>query len=77
MRGFKNFKGSDARCPSIHFLFYDCTATGMELYNTELIPMNIELNVTPVNIHWWSESWYTKSHYTIAKMQRQKWYDSA
>ena len=22
MRGFKNFKGSDARCPSIHFLFY-------------------------------------------------------
>ena len=23
MRGFKNFKGSDARCPSIHFLFYD------------------------------------------------------
>ena len=24
MRGFKNFKGSDARCPSIHFLFYDC-----------------------------------------------------
>ena len=23
MRGFRNFKGSDARCPSIHFLFYD------------------------------------------------------
>ena len=22
MRGFKYFKGSDARCPSIHFLFY-------------------------------------------------------
>ena len=22
MHGFKNFKGSDARCPSIHFLFY-------------------------------------------------------
>ena len=22
MRGFKNFKGSDASCPSIHFLFY-------------------------------------------------------
>ena len=22
MRGFKNFKGSNARCPSIHFLFY-------------------------------------------------------
>ena len=22
MRRFKNFKGSDARCPSIHFLFY-------------------------------------------------------
>ena len=22
MRGFKNFKGSDAGCPSIHFLFY-------------------------------------------------------
>ena len=22
MRGFKNFKGSDARCPSINFLFY-------------------------------------------------------
>ena len=22
MRGFKNFKGSDAICPSIHFLFY-------------------------------------------------------
>ena len=21
MRGLKNFKGSDARCPSIHFLF--------------------------------------------------------
>ena len=23
MRGFKNFKGSDSRCPSINFLFYD------------------------------------------------------
>ena len=23
MRGFKNFKGSDSTCPSIHFLFYD------------------------------------------------------
>ena len=23
MRGFKNFKDSDARRPSIHFLFYD------------------------------------------------------
>ena len=23
MRGFKNFKVFDARCPSIHFLFYD------------------------------------------------------
>ena len=22
MRGFKIFKGSDTRCPSIHFLFY-------------------------------------------------------
>ena len=22
MRGFKNFKGSDSRCPSIHFLFH-------------------------------------------------------
>ena len=26
MRGFKNFKGSDARCPSIHFLFYALVA---------------------------------------------------
>ena len=27
MRGFKNFKGSDARCPSIHFLFYGLEAS--------------------------------------------------
>ena len=29
MRGFKDFKGSDARCPSIHFLFYDVGAVYM------------------------------------------------
>ena len=34
MRGFKNFKGSDARCPSIHFLFYDLTFNGYQEQKT-------------------------------------------
>ena len=31
MRGFKNFKGSDARCPSIHFLFYAIECLWIEI----------------------------------------------
>ena len=35
MRGFKNFKGSDVRCPSIHFLFYG-SVLGPRLFNIHI-----------------------------------------
>ena len=33
MRSFKNFKGSDSRCPSIHFLFYAIIVADGDDYN--------------------------------------------
>ena len=37
MRGFKNFKGSDARCPSIHFLFYAPDTTILQIVQEDKI----------------------------------------
>ena len=42
MRGFKNFKGSDARCPSIHFLFY---AASTEIYDIDNIKIQFRSTV--------------------------------
>ena len=45
MRGFKNFKGSDARCPSIHFLFYDVSSSELlELLNRKNFENRFKLN---------------------------------
>ena len=50
MRGFKNFKGSDARCPSIHFLFYGAGITDNSLpVATKALDMYMAVSV---NSNW-------------------------
>ena len=46
MRGFKNFKGSDARCPSIHFLL--CFA---HLVRDHLVKKLLFVVDSPIRLH--------------------------
>ena len=41
MRGFKNFKDSDARCPSINFLFYRLHYVIHKIHEYSVVSINI------------------------------------
>ena len=55
MRGFKNFKGSDARCPSIHFLFY-ATSSLQKLEIVKQFTVAVQSGLSYSSMQW-SKMW--------------------